>query len=79
MTLQEEYDSVCTQLTEVQTAITAILLLKNKKYEYSNTETRHVAETQNLDDLTKREQFLIQRKADLASRLGCVFVQIKNR
>lgn len=79
MTLQEEYDAVCVQLTEVQTAITAILLLKNKKYEYSNTETRHMAETQNLSDLTKREEFLIQRKSDLASRLGCVFVQFKNR
>ena len=78
MTLQEEYESVCTQLTEVQAAITAVLLSKNKKYEYSNTETRHVTETQSLDDLTKREEFLINRKATLEIRLGCVFVQLKN-
>jgi hypothetical protein len=78
MTILEEYELVCSQLTDIQTAITTILLSK-KKYEYANTETKHIVENLNLADLTKREQFLIQRKSDLASRLGCVFVQMKNR
>lgn len=79
MTILEEYESVCTQLTQVQAAIAINLSSKNRKYEYSSPEVKHLAELQSLSELTDREKFLITRKANLESQLRCSFTQFKNR
>ena len=67
-------------ITDVNIRIKAILSRNNKKYEYSNNETKHSAETHTLNELRdmrkelRHDLILIDNKLNSAG----AFVQIKN-
>ncbi len=82
MTNQELIDEradLIIQLAAINAQILAIINSKTKKYEYSNIETRHVAENQSMEDLRKMKRDIKEQIANIDSQLGCYFVQIKNR
>lgn len=76
--LKEEYLILKAQLAEVNAAISNILLRPNKKYTYSNQETTHMAETQDLDSLREMKREIKEQMTTIQNQLSPVFVQFKN-
>ena len=76
--LIQEYQDLKQQLSEVNARISSILKRDNKRYNYSNAETTHSAETQSLDELRLLKKSIKEDMANIASQLGCSFVQMKN-
>ena len=68
------------QLSDINDRITAIIGRNNKKYEYSNNETTHRAETHTLKELREMKDSIKDELADVNRLLGCtnVFTQIKS-
>lgn len=76
--LQAEYSDLKSQLTAINTRILAIIGRNNKRYNYSNQETTHQAETHSLTELRDMKKDIIQQMNDIANQLGPKFVQVKN-
>lgn len=76
--LKEEYALLKQQLADINAQITAIIQSKNKKYTYSNQETTHSAETQDLKSLQDLRNDIRQRMNTIEMQLTGIFVQIKN-
>ena len=76
--LKEEYALLKQQLADINAQITAIIKSKNKKYLYSNQETTHSAETQDLKALQDLRNDIKQQMIDIENKLTGVFVQFKN-
>jgi hypothetical protein len=76
--LKEEYAILKQQLIDINNQITAQIKTKNKKYTYSNQETTHAAETQDLKALQDLRKDIKRRMYDIEYQLTGIFVQIKN-
>lgn len=76
--LKEEYALLQAQLTLINAQISAIIQSKNKKYTYSNQETTHMAETQDLKALQDLRNDIRDRMTKIEYQLTGIFVQLKN-
>lgn len=76
--LKEEYTLLKQQLSDINTQITAIIKSKNKKYLYSNQETTHSAETQDLKSLQDLRKDIKSQIINIEYQLTGIFVQLKN-
>ena len=76
--LKEEYAILQQQLSDINSQITAIINRKNKKYTYSNQETTHSAETQDLKSLQELRNDIKEQMKSIEYQLTGVFVQLKN-
>ncbi len=77
--LIDERADLIEQRVAINARILAILGRNNKKYEYSNQESRHVAETHTLTELREMKKFLSEEITAIDNKLcGNVFVQLKN-
>jgi hypothetical protein len=68
------------ELKDINGTISAIIKRKNKKYEYSNMETTHRAETHTLKELREMRDSILEDIADINRQLGCtsIFTQMKS-
>lgn len=76
--LKEEYALLKQQLADINSQITVIIKTKNKKYTYSNQETTHSAETQDLKALQDLRKDIKQQMQDIENKVTGIFVQFKN-
>ena len=77
--LIDERADLVEQRVAINARILAILGRNNKKYEYSNQESKHVAETHTLTELREMKKFLSEEITAIDNKLcGNVFVQLKN-
>lgn len=76
-TIKAEYATVATMIETIDDAI-AIVSGKAKKYQYSNIETVHMAETQSLSELVKTRDYYQTRKTAIENQLTTPFVKFKN-
>ena len=75
--LKEEYALLKQQLADINAQITAVVGSKNKKYLYSNQETTHSAETQDLKALQDLRKDIKEQMTAIEYQLTGVFVQFK--
>lgn len=75
--LKEQYAILKAQLADVNAQITAVIK-KNKRYNYSNVETTHSAETHSLNELRNMKRDIMQDITGIESQLTPPFVKIKN-
>lgn len=68
------------QLATINSTILNIIGRTNKKYEYSNNESTHRAETHTLKELYEMKKSIIDEIAEINRLLGCsvIFTQIKS-
>lgn len=76
--LKAEYIILQGQLAEINAQISKILNRTNKKYQYSNQETTHIAETQSLADLNDTKKYIKEQMIAIENTLGTIFIQFKN-
>jgi len=76
--LKEDYAILKQQLVDINAQITNIIKSKNKKYTYSNQETTHSAETQDLKSLQDLRKDIKEQMTAIEYQLTGVFVQFKN-
>ena len=76
--LKAEYTDLQSQLTSVNARILAILGRNNKRYNYSNQETTHQAETHSLPELRDMKKYILEEMTRIENKLGPKFVQVKN-
>ncbi|MDX5586093.1 MAG: hypothetical protein QNK20_14460 [Aureibaculum sp.] len=76
--LKEECALLKQQLSVINSQITEIIKTKNKKYLYSNTETTHSAETQDLKSLQDLRKDIKEQITSIEYQLTGIFVQFKN-
>ena len=76
--LKAEYLTLQGQLTAINAQILAIIGSKNKKYNYSNQETTHSAETHSLAELRDMKKDIKEQMSSIEYQLTGIFVQIKN-
>lgn len=76
--LKAEYADLQSQLTAINTRILAIIGRNNKRYNYSNQETTHQAETHSLTDLREMKRDIKEQMKEIENLLAPNFVQIKN-